>query len=432
MSVLAARTGAAWVWGETVVLTLLGLLTCRLISPDDPFYAQGPFPWPWLVPVLIALRYGILPGTGAAMVLVFGWFALGGEAETLPRSTFLGGQLLVMICGQYSGSWRTRLRRQNELNVYLDERIERITQRLYLLRLSHDRLEQDFLSRPTTLRDALAALRSRVAIGQKENAGEGARQFLQFLSQFFQIEAAAVHGPAPSFERLASIGEVPPLRDDDSLLHFARERGTTAHVQTAELDKRLPTDHLAIVPITSAAGVKLGLLVITRMPFIGLNEEGLQMVSVIAAAYADALTAADSVMPVLARLPGMPVGFAEEYVKLERLQREFGIASHVVTLSFPRAGEGPDAFDRVRRERRSLDVVWETADAGGRRLLLTLMPLAGTAAVDGYLLRVRTTLLEHFASGFDELGVKVQVVSLGREPLAHLGQALAGTGTAHA
>ena len=125
--------------------------------------------------MLVAMRYGVLAGRRRRRAAVPGWAAMQPDPfmAEIPKLYFLGGLLMTMVCGEYSGNWRTRLRRTSEINAYLEDRIERITKRLYLLRLSHDRLEQDLLSRPTTLRDAITELRRRIAgrAGRTELAG---------------------------------------------------------------------------------------------------------------------------------------------------------------------------------------------------------------------------------------------------------------------
>jgi hypothetical protein len=42
---------------------------------------------------------------------------------------------------------------------FLDDKAERLTRRLYLLKLSHDELEYEMVDRPGTLREALIDLR---------------------------------------------------------------------------------------------------------------------------------------------------------------------------------------------------------------------------------------------------------------------------------
>ncbi|MFX5634525.1 PelD GGDEF domain-containing protein, partial [Acinetobacter baumannii] len=65
------------------------------------------------------------------------------------------------------------------------------------------------------------------------------------------------------------------------------------------------------------------------------------------------------------------------------------IDSSLVALVFGDDELSRDMYDQVRRLKRAADVVW-TYKAGGRNVLMTLLPLAGPAAVDGYLMRIET------------------------------------------
>lgn len=422
---LAPRSPDAWMWLETVAITLIVIGLGWWASPEDPFFVKAQFPWVWLGPVLVAQRYGVLPGVGASALLLAGWYLHapeGLEAE-LPKLYFLGGLLLVLLCGEFSGVWQTRLRRLSEINVYLEDRIERITKRLYLLRLSHDRLEQDLLARPTTLRDALAELRQRIAADTGSGPLGGAQVFLEFVAQQCQLEVAAIYVAQwdldRHYERVAALGDPPPLRRDDPLLVFAQERRGLAHVQTAEVDREIPTDHLVVVPIVASDRRVLGMLVVTRMPFFALNEDTLQTLAVMISAYADGITAAGSVLPVLRAHPGCPIDFAEELVKLLRLQRDFGIASHIVLLTFGEHPERSDMFQNVLRAKRGPDLIWAVENLLGRSFILNLMPLAGQAAVEGYLVRVESMLRESFGADLDALHVSFHAIALSEtEPLA--------------
>ena len=90
---------------ETVFLTLFSVALGIWINPLDPLWTQSSFPWAWFAPVILALRYGPFPGLGGAVVLFVAWFAfylsgwLGGE---FPKINFLGGLILVMLCGEFS------------------------------------------------------------------------------------------------------------------------------------------------------------------------------------------------------------------------------------------------------------------------------------------------------------------------------------------
>jgi len=61
---------------ETLILPLIALALGLAWAPHDPLQTDSGFPWPWLAPVVLALRYGPIPGLGGAAVLLVGWLAL--------------------------------------------------------------------------------------------------------------------------------------------------------------------------------------------------------------------------------------------------------------------------------------------------------------------------------------------------------------------
>jgi hypothetical protein len=54
--------------------------------------------------------------------------------------------VLTLLCGQFAEVWNARSRRLRGVNAYLEERLTMLTKNHFLLRLSHERLEQDLLS----------------------------------------------------------------------------------------------------------------------------------------------------------------------------------------------------------------------------------------------------------------------------------------------
>lgn len=415
---LLPRVTGAWVWIETAAISLAALGLGWLVDPANPLLVSTQFPWPWLAPVLLALRYGAVSGLASTVVLVAGWFWLHPEglAATPPKLYFLGGLLLVMVCGEYSGVWRMRLRRMAEINKYLEDRVEGVTKRLYLLHLSHARLEQDLLSRPTTLRDALAELRRRLIRQAGSGPLPGAQDVLQFVAQTCRLEAAAMYREIPDnpprYERVAAIGDPPEIERNDALLDFVQERGELAHVQRSGVDRSLPTQHLVVAPITTAVGERLGILVVTRMPFFALTDETLQLVAVLLGAYADGIASGRAVVPLLAELPGCPVDFAAELAKLKRIQRDFGADSHIVALAFGDHPFAADAYQLVIRQRRTPDLLWTPPVQARASVLINLLPLAGRAAVEGYLLRIENAIQESFGAKPDALRIRTTVIPL--------------------
>jgi hypothetical protein len=167
------------------------------------------------------------------------------------------------------------------------------------------------------------------------------------------------------------------------------------------------------------------MLVITRMPFFAMNDEMLQTIVVLLAAYADGVTAADQVLPIVADIPGMPIEFAEEYVKLARLYSEFGIASHITVLACFGHPDRADIVRQLNRERRLPDIVWVVDNLVECSFVITLMPLAGPAAVEGFIARLQGSMRESRGAEFRELGIYAHVLPFsGANPIADLKRVL--------
>jgi hypothetical protein len=421
-----------WLWVEAIVIPILGVGLCYLASPEDPFFVnKGEFPWTWFAPMLVALRYGVMAGITASAILLVGWFWLGPPGAPFPKLYFLAGVIMVMIAGEFSTTWRTRLRRVGELNAYLTERFTRIMNQLNVLRLSHDALEHDLITQPATLRDALYELRMLMAV-RRPSAGTAlpaAQEILVLLAHHCQLEAAAIYEiDAGSYVQRAKLGEPPMVKGNDSLLEYALEKRTLAHLQTEDIGKEIPTDHLVVAPILTSADALLGVVVVTRMPFFALNEDTLRTLSLLLGLYADSVVVSDSVGQVMTHVPGVTYDFADELVKLQRLQRDFGINSHCVVLQFAPHPERVDMILFATRLRRRFDVQWQFGGSERQSTgIANLMPLASDTAVRGYLERMEGALKDRFGGDFQSLHVRPYVISLEQhDPLAVLKRVVTG------
>ncbi|MBK6638981.1 MAG: DUF4118 domain-containing protein [Rhodocyclaceae bacterium] len=190
-------------WLETFALPAIAIGLAWWAVPQDPLLIKAAFPWLWLAPVLVALRYGVMPGLISSTLLLGNWLladTLGRVSVEFPQNFFFGGGLLVLVCGEFSDVWRDRISRMDETNIYITERLSRLTQRHLLLNLSHDRLEQEMLARPGSLRDALAKLRTAVIESTDGAALPGVDGLLQLLTQYVNIESATpLHHEPPRY-----------------------------------------------------------------------------------------------------------------------------------------------------------------------------------------------------------------------------------------
>jgi hypothetical protein len=410
---MADQRKQVWRWLETVLLTLLATALSYAASPLDPFFIEAEFPWVLFAPALLALRYGVLPGLGSVAVLAAVWAlerSLGLVRPAPPTLYFMGALLLTLVCGEFASIWNGRLRRIESTYRYAREKLERLTRQHYLLLLSHDRLEQDQLSKPVTLRAALARIRNLV--GGDETAAPdslpGLPVLAALLAQFCQLEVAGFYactGGKPDPQPRAAIGPARPLDPADPMVLQCLESKALAHVRTGGLSGAQGGRYVVVAPVLNGEGRLLALFAIEQMPFLALHEETLSTLAVLLGYYADWLQVSRQARVVQRALPGCPIEFAAELVRVHRMRAQHGIPSTLLLLRF---GGHPDsaAFSQLlRRQLRDLDTVWELPLHPGTLALaadlLVVLPLAGPAGTEGALARLEAALeLRHF-TGFD-------------------------------
>lgn len=435
----ASPRKAFWRTVETVLLVLASMALSRWMAPDDPFGVQAQFPWIWVVPAVLAMRYGTTLGVIAVVTMLAAWqmnvqlLSVGhgmgpvSAVDAFPQSYFLGGLVLTLLCGQFAEVWNARSRRLMAINAYLDERLTMLTKNHFLLRLSHERLEQDLLAKPLTLRDSLDRMRSLTLTQTMLDPARlpAAEAFLQVLVQSCQIEVASVHAcdadgkllPQP----LASLGKPAPFDAADPLVHYSLQQGKLAHIQTESVQQTLRNQsrYLLSAPLLNFDGKLFGLLLVEQLPFVALNDDTLQLMSVLIDYYADGIEMGTTSRAIIQQLPTCSPQLAVDLVRLHHLKRNTEIDSSLVALVFGNDETSRDMFDQIRRLKRAADVIW-TYRAGERNVLMTLLPLAGSAAVDGYLMRIEAVSHAQFGNKFLSNYAEVHTAEVGQDEPARL------------
>ncbi len=420
------KPSADWRIAVAEALLFMGaaLAVSWWLNPRDPFWIDGGFPWLWLPAAILALRYGSVIGVLAMGCALAGWFLLqtyAGLAGEFPRASFLGGLILALIAGEFSDVWNARLAQAQAVNAYIDERLHALTHNHFLLSVSHERLEQELIARPFTLREMFAALRGRVL---REDARAetlpAAAWLLQLLAQTCRLECAALFAIDDAQLRpqaVAAIGDFGALDESDPMLVAALESGQLTHVQSEPfVEDDRPSRYVICAPAVTSGGRLLGVLVAERMPFTALTLETLQLITVLLAYYADSIDHADATQPVLAAYPRCPGDFALELVRMQRLLATAAIRSSLVAFVARDAQAAAEWFARIDRLRRNVDVAWSHAD-GELRALLMLLPLTAQSGLSGYLERVGRALREQHGVDLDAAGLAVHTTEVGEAPL---------------
>ncbi|MFO1353960.1 MAG: hypothetical protein U1E88_05785 [Acinetobacter sp.] len=72
----APKESSRQTWIEVFIITLGALGICTFFEPNNPLLIGVAFPWLWLAPTVLALRYGSLAALGSATILLVVWFFL--------------------------------------------------------------------------------------------------------------------------------------------------------------------------------------------------------------------------------------------------------------------------------------------------------------------------------------------------------------------
>ncbi|MBL8405187.1 MAG: PelD GGDEF domain-containing protein [Dechloromonas sp.] len=419
---LTTPTVNPWaVAGEVLFLPIIAVSLGFWLNPEDPLWIHGHFPWAWLAPVVLALRYGPLPGIGGACMLLLFWLLLAADPlEHFPKQAFLGGLILVMVIGEFASLWVARTRRAEGVQRYLDQRLEFLTHQYYLLRLSHDRLEQELFTRPMAMRDALTQMRAMVVGDRHESDRSCATALLRLLAQYCQLETASLHradGERLVAEPLATLGNTSPLDGNDPLIRRTLETGRLCHISQSLAEDANPSRYLVAAPLTNLNGERFGLLVVERMPFFALQDETLQTINLLLGYYADSLSVQSLAAPIRERFPDCPPDFAFEMQRLWHIRDISQVVSSLVVLEIRRQPGTPDIAPQIQRQKRGLDACWlisgDTCD-----FLVTLMPISNPAAAEGYLKRLELWAHQRSGKTLAGLGVFGHVLVLDQEPPA--------------
>lgn len=396
---------------EIIALPLLAVALGYLWARQDPLQVTGEFPWAWLAPLLLALRYGPLAGLGGSAVLLAAWWALNpGRLGSFPQMYFLGGLILVFVAGEFSSFWRTRTRRAETVQMYLDQRLDHVVRQHYLLRLSHDRLGRELIGRPMSMHDALATLRDT---GRDGASGEqGAQALLRLLAQYCQLDCAALHSVVEGqlvAEPAAVLGVYQGLHADDPLVRQALETRKLCHISQA-VTAQQSSRYLVAAPLLDLADEVYGLLLVQDMSFFALHTENLQTLKLLLGYYTDGLSMHALAAPIVAQFPDCPPTFAFELQRLGHIHRQTQVPSIVVVLECLERAIALDLPQQIQRLKREMDEIW-CLEAPQRTTLAVLMPLGDAATAEGYIARLQGWAAQQGHASLADAGVFPHVIA---------------------
>lgn len=394
------RVPPALKWLETLLITGLFLAFSLWHRPQDPFYLGGNFPWPALGPLLVGLRYGFFMATVSALILIA---ALGAQlrmtvtaTQEFPYVWAIGVLGISLLAGEFRDYWERQRQKLEASNDYRGSRLEEFTRNYYLLKVSHDRLEQQLAGSSSSLREALRRFYSQVSdAGLAGLNQQSAALMLQLLMRYGQLQVAGIYSVTdghPGEKPLATVGRFRDIDPRDPLLQHALTERKLVSVQTEfrQRIEELDTDLLAAIPLIDSEDRFVGVCVIEAMPFFSFEPRSLRLLAILAGHMADVAHEHTEVAA-----GGSPQwrAFRRHLARVGRDAERFSLPGALVGLRLPEGQTGQFIADYVQSILRGLDVVAEH-HSRGKRYLVVLMPLTDELGLAGYLHRLEDGLRE--------------------------------------
>lgn len=370
------------------------------------------FFWPLLFVLLIALRYGFTLGLVSSIstiVLALVFYKYHGIYEYFSFKQAVGILTFAMITGEFRDAWDERLHK-NDLNFdFMTRKLDLFTQNYFLLRSSHDQLEQRMAGQVVSLRSNISELEKLndkypiLSTTQEKRLGYLANPVLSLLSSIVGIEEAGfykVENNKIDGNPIATAGNMPKLDFSDPMLNEMLENHNLLSPIDMYDNDNQPKYQLCI-PLVDSTGNFLACVIATQVKFFTLTAQNVAILNLVSSYAADMLSTG-IITPILQSeqkplfLKYLGQAIKENTVRNEQSSIIFckGHSKNVIKI-----------FDKTISNRRGADIYWRLHALDGDTVLVVLLPLTSLFQAQMYLDRVQTQFNRESEEG-DEISIK--------------------------
>lgn len=401
---MSDNTGSASkvsIWVESLIITFIFIVISELLN--DPLSINSPFPWIWFAPVIIALHYGLVPSQLSIIVLLGEHFYnnINGIFDIHLQLFILGGFIMTITCAAWQSSWSRKITYNTGISEYLQKRIQTIAYAYRLTSLAYQRLENNYIASPVTLRTSMNELRELFSKSNQETQANILNRFINILAIHCSVEKAGIFPVKNNKlipEPITYIGSIKIPSPNNYFIEECIETAKMTYITSEDLIKDNLSDYLIAAPLINQHKQIYALILIEELPFLSLNEENISTMNLLIEYFMEGNTV-KGVDQIISKYTDCPVVFANELQRLSHLEKKTGKDSAIEVFQFLDELHQDDYIFRLKQEIRGLDSWWET-NRDGAKTLLILMPFTNHAAAECYKLRISQILL-------DELGISL-------------------------
>jgi hypothetical protein len=256
--------------------------------------------------------------------------------------------LLMVIMGEFTTYWNNKLSKYKEQNDYLKNRLEEVGNAYYLLKISHDELEKNYILKPFSIREVLREVKELAY----KSIEESFSLLTTLIKNLFKLEKGGLFTYEDGvFYPKAMIGDFDKLDTNDPLVVDAVNYHQIAFVGNLREKK---SKYLAVIPIVSLNDEVKGIFVIEQIPFFNLSKDTLLIISLFLSYFVNLIEGIEEFKGIMKIDPFI----AREIKTLRHIFRKYKVESYLVIFHI----KSDIQKAHIQKYIRGSDIVFEYKD----------------------------------------------------------------------
>ncbi len=371
-----------FIFFEVVLFYVLALVISYFINPEDPLFVNnlGINLYMFLL-MIISLFYGLWYGIIGILILIAFLFYYYSEISYIFVMLHL---LVVLIGGVFYYFFNRKVEQVEEEKYFLADRLDTLIKNFFLLKLSYEQLEKNYLLKPYSLRDVLKDIREMIV----HEFNVAISRLTTLLIDMFKIEEGNLYVKEKNnYKQVSFIGYPDELDLSDPLVKLAIESKDIVFVSKLEdMYARRETKYIAVIPVLDNFEKIIAIMTIKRMPFIHFNKDNVLTIALILSYFFDDYHLSNVISDKMIHVCDFE--FNKELYKLSQIKQRFKKDSCIVVFDIRDKEFQEELVEFITQRIRSTDITCVNDK------ILVILPLTSINGAESFVERIKKDINE--------------------------------------
>lgn len=397
---------------ETIAMVILFVGVGYLFNSHDVLFFDSRIPFLLIFLSVITLFHGFENG-----MLSVGIFAvvIALFYEKFHYVEFLTSLMMTLLFSEFHYYWTKRISEAEADSEFRNIKLSELSRAFYTLKISHDQLEKNYVTKPMSLRNSLLSIKDL-----KGDKSERFASFLKLLEKSFHVNIGTIVYKSNEDKRddtytmIASSEDAKEIVYSDPLIEKVLQVKKPVFISDDTSESDL---YIAVIPAIQQE-IIVGMLLIEKMPFLAFNRETLISISILFEYFFNEMKKQD----VLSRNQRLQVikdeEYKYEYFRLFEMKKLYNVDSTTFVIKTYSELLATRLHEKIDKLLRSLDMV--TIIKHENRFYISIFfPLADKSAAMGFFNRLQNNMddfnvneVEYMSFGFDQIDIYEEYISM--------------------